>query len=1079
MFLRRHMSINRVLSSICRSLFIFILGNLTFTTIVASTIYAQNATQKLSEKDISLAEDEAKQTAAIWNDNSYRRAQLLYEKTAQDWLATGNLRRYAACLRKAAQLNTSLNELDVAWRMLSNSLSAERTAQNIAGESETLSSLTLIALWKKNLKSAEQLQKQAVALAEKSKQPEIIAKASFAAAEYFYRNQRNIILMQELQEKSLRLFREANDRTSETQTLTMLAYTAVMNNDCAKGQTYATEAINLARSTGNQRDLAFALIASGDAYQRVGNWQEAYQALKEAESIYPENLDFNEKAILFVRFGFHYETFSDLIQARSYFQKARELFIKRGNLYGNSELATRIGQISLQLGDKTEALKNFNEGLQIGIQSNDKYSLAYAYENIGELYFSNQEYKNAFNYYQKALVNFNEIGIKHAIASVKEKIGKLYLQQNNQQSAEKFYLEALQIYQDIRSKNGQAGNLYNLARIHQSEQQIETSLREIDECLRLTDFLHGETANKKLKQSYLADIFDRYELHIKLLMKMHRLSPNENYAIGALQSAEKSRARSILENLSLAEADFIKDAAPEIVKREKEIRVLLNSKVDKLTALLSNNADKAETEKLDGEINELEHELEEIKATLKQNSPIYSAIKNPAPFDVGELQSEILDENSLLLEFSFGKEESYLWLVGKTEVNSYILPPREQIESRIEKLRKLIDSRGMLGGETVVNYQARIATAETEFEREAQIFSHELLGQVADRLSNKRLIIVPDGKLHYFPIAALPFPNSIDNVPILLTNETVYEPSAATLALLMRNGKRISAAPKNLLVFSDPIFSNQDARIAAAAGIENKVQPETNWLKAENFRFAESLTSLARLNASRDEADAIVEIVGASESTALGGLAATRERALDASISDYKIIHFATHGLIDEERPELSGIVLSQVDETGQSRNGVVRLQDIYAMNLAADAVVLSACSTGIGKEVKGEGLLSLNNAFLQTGAKSVVASLWKVDDYAARELMKNFYLEMTSGTVTTAEALRRAQIKLRQNPQYQSPFYWAAFTVQGDFQNAPQLTAGLDYRIYGLSVLPFALILIYIYRRRAKLFDRKIINKR
>jgi CHAT domain-containing protein len=412
------------------------------------------------------------------------------------------------------------------------------------------------------------------------------------------------------------------------------------------------------------------------------------------------------------------------------------------------------------------------------------------------------------------------------------------------------------------------------------------------------------------------------------------------------------------------------------------------------------------------------------------------------------------------------------------EINSYVLPPREHLESRIEKLRKLIDSRGMLEGETVENYQARIAAAETEFEREAQIFSRELLGQVAGKLADKRLIIVPDGRLHYFPIAALPRPNSTDNLPILLTNETIYEPSAATLALLMRNGQKISAAPKNLLVFSDPIFSNQDARIAVA-GIRNEIQSENDLLRAEKFRFAESLTSLARLNASQDEADAIVEIVGASASTAFGGAAATRERVLDASIADYKIIHFATHGLINEERPELSGIVLSQVDQNGQSGNGVVRLQDIYAMNIRADAVILSACSTGIGKEVKGEGLMSLNNAFLQVGAKSVVSSLWKVDDYAARELMKNFYRELTSGTMTTAQALRRAQIKLRQDPQYQSPFYWAAFTAQGDFQNAPRLAAGFDYRIYGLLILPFALTAFYIYRRRFKSFDRKIINER
>ncbi len=1061
----------RTLDRILNISFILLLGSFFVIFGNSAETFAQNPT----DQEITIAEEEAKQIASVWKEDSYRRALLLYKKIAQDCKNTGNLRKYAESLREAASLSMSLNEPDNAWQMLSDSLIAERKIKNIAGESETLSSLAVVALWKKNLESAGKLQKEAVVLAESSHQPRIIAKAAFVAAEFNYRNQRNLPLMTELQEKALRLYRAANDRTGEIQTLTMLAYTAVMNNDRIKGQNYATEAVNLARLTDKKRELAFALIASGDACQRIGEWQNAHQLFKEAESIYPENLDPTEKAILFVRFGFHYETFGDLIQARSYFQKARELFIKCGNLYGNSELATRIGEISLELGEKDNALNNFNEGLQIGIQANDKYSQAYAYENIGKLLFSQKDYRNALGYYQKALLNFDKIGIKHAVASVKEKIGEFYFQQDSKPLAKQFYLEALQIHKDIRNRDGQADNLYNLAKVFQSEHLIEVGLINIEECLRLTDLIHSETANKKLKQSYLAEMFNRYELHVNFLMKMHLQSPNDSYAIKALHIAEKSRARSMLENISLSEENFTKDADAETIKREKEIRVLLNAKTDKLTDLLSGNADKIETDKLDGEINQLNNELEDIKAQLKQNSPIYSAIKNPAPFDVGAFQRDVLDEKSVLLEFSFGADESYLWLVGKNFVESYILPPREQLESRIEKLRKLIDSRGRLKDEAIEDYQTRIAAAESEYERESQIFSRELLGQVAGQIEGKRLIIVPDGKLHYFPIAALPFPGSTDNTPILLTNETIYEPSAATLALLTQNGRTASAATKNLLVFSDPIFSVEDSRISAA---ETKSLPETSSLQTENFRFAESLTSLVRLNASRTESDSIIEIVGASDSTALNGAEATRESALNASVADYKIVHFATHGIIDEERPELSGIVLSQVGGDGQARNGVVRLQDIYAMDLSADAVVLSACSTGIGKEVKGEGLMSLNNAFLQTGAKSVVSSLWKVDDYAAQELMVNFYRELTSGTITTAEALRKAQIKLRGNPQFQSPFYWAAFTVEGDFRNVPRLSRSFDYRIYGFLILPFALIGLVVYRRRSSLFNRKIVGK-
>ena len=553
-------------------------------------------------------------------------------------------------------------------------------------------------------------------------------------------------------------------------------------------------------------------------------------------------------------------------------------------------------------------------------------------------------------------------------------------------------------------------------------------------------------------------------------MKFQKQTPNNNYSVAALQAAEKSRARSMLENLSLSEADFTKDADAEIIKSEKEIRVLLNTKADTLTDLLSKNADKNETDKISTEINELENRLEEIQANLKQNSPIYSAIKNPAPFDVGEFQQNVLDDDSLLLEFSFGKEESYLWLIGKTEFSSYILLPREQIESKVDTLRELLASREKLRDESIEAYQNRIAKADVDYWTIAKDLSRDLFGQVADKFGNKRLIIVPDGKLGYFPVSALPLPNSENSEPILLSNEVVYEPSASTLSIFSDNKNQLNSTAKSLLIFSDPVFAADDSRLSA----ENKNDLSAQANSIEKFRFVESLNSLVRLDSSKTEADSIVDILGTSNADNFSGFSANRDRLLNINAADYKIIHFATHGLIDESRPELSGIVLSRFDENGQKTDEFFRLQDIYGMNLNSDLVVLSACNTGIGKEVKGEGLMSLNNAFLSVGAKSVMASLWKVEDGATLELMKNFYDAMANEKLTPSKALQKAQIKMWRNSRYQSPFYWAAFTVQGDYRNVPDISRGFDRRIY---LLPAAVILLlaafwgyrFIRRRNCK----------
>ncbi len=587
-----------------------------------------------------------------------------------------------------------------------------------------------------------------------------------------------------------------------------------------------------------------------------------------------------------------------------------------------------------------------------------------------------------------------------------------------------------------------------------SENKKQDALKSVQKAVEITELLYSDIFNSKLKSTYLSNVFDRYELYINVLMKTHGQNPEGNYAVRALQAAEKSRARSMLENLSLSEADFIKDADVETVRREKEIRFLLNAQADHLTDLLNQNAEKSETDKISKDINELQSELEEIKAKLKQNSPVYSAIKNPAPFDVGEFQKNILDDDSLLLEFSFGKEESYLWLVGKTEIGSYVLPPREQIESKIQILRELLASREMLTDESIETYQSRVKKADEEYTKIAKELSRDLFGQVAGKFGNKRLIVVPDGKLGYFPVSALPLPNSEKNEPLLLSNEVVYEPSASTLSILASGSKQPNPASKSLLIFSDPVFSAEDSRLSP----ENKTDLTANKETGEKFRFVESLNSLVRLDASKTEADSIIEILGNENADNFSGFTANRGRLLDTNAADYKILHFATHGLIDESRPELSGIVLSRFDENGQQTDEFFRLHDIYGMSLNSDLVILSACNTGIGKEVRGEGLMSLNNAFLSVGAKSVMASLWKVEDGATLELMKNFYDAMANEQLTPSKALQKAQIKMWRSGRYQSPFYWAAFTVQGDYKNVPDVSKGFGNRIYFIS---FGIVLL------------------
>jgi CHAT domain-containing protein len=191
---------------------------------------------------------------------------------------------------------------------------------------------------------------------------------------------------------------------------------------------------------------------------------------------------------------------------------------------------------------------------------------------------------------------------------------------------------------------------------------------------------------------------------------------------------------------------------------------------------------------------------------------------------------------------------------------------------------------------------------------------------------------------------------------------------------------------------------------------------------------------IPNLPGSRDEALAIQQIAGAARTRLAMGFDANREAVIDGSIARQRIIHFATHGIMDTRHPEMSGLVLSMLNKRGDYLNGYLRLSDIYNLKLSADLVVLSSCESALGKDLGSEGIIGLPRAFLYAGARSVIASLWKVDDDAAVTLMKAFYSRLQRGE-DTAQALRGAQLDLLRNARLSDPYYWAAFVLEGDYR--------------------------------------------
>jgi len=1015
-------------------------------------------TVRASARTAADLEELAGNVSRRWTKQTYSEALELFLKAAEQHELTNQDKEAARCLREAAQIARALANYDVARSHLDQALQLDTSENNLAGQAVSYSLRSLIARQTGNRDDCDKYAKLATQVSEKTGDPEAKAYASMAAGifEFYYGDvDRSVPIL----EDALRSSTKVDDISLRTAIRTSLAYSYVRIGDPANGFKDVVAAIDETRAAGNLRDQAIATFANGYLLMQVGRFQESLNSFSEAESLFPDDFEWLERGKLYTNIGVVHENLGSIDLAILNRRKGYEFYGLARYPGGQLAVLPSIARLEFKVGNRFAAQDTYAAALRLAMSLQDRFYPAVIEEGLGDIAFEDGDFAGALQKFQNAAKIYKSINAR--LSRLDRSIGRSFEGLGDLAAARASYEKALLFNQGAQDQLAIAQNLFDLARLDQQTNDPSSAVEKATESLRMTEAAIRDVANRKMQAGFFSQVNERYKLLESLLMRGYGLV-DSSASVASLQISEQSKARIALQNLILSESNFTADASPETVAKEKDLRLSLNSKSDLLTNMLGQGTEGEKTNKLKEEIDDLGNQLENLRSELRQKSPIYSAIKNPEPFDVGDFQANVLDGGSVLLEFSLGKEESYLWAVSMAEVSAIYLPSREVIEGRVEKLRGLLAQTGIKEGEAVEDYQDRIATAEVEYKTEARALSEELLGQAVDKFAGKRLIIVADGKLLYFPIGSLPMPGSSSDDPILVTNEVVYEPSASALKIL--KSERTGAKPeKDLLVFADPVFSKSDERLTGLDKTESTIA--TTLLSV--FRTGGALDKLPRLPASEEEATSIRDVVGAGQTTVRSGFEANREGVINSDIENYKVLHFATHGLIDEKRPELSGILLSLYDKDGKAQDGgFIRLQDVYGLNLRSDLVVLSACETGIGKEVRGEGLMSLNNAFLQAGAKTVVSSLWKVDDTATKQLMTNFYQAIADEGLTASAALRKAQIAMYKDPRYSSPFHWAAFTVQGEYQRKPGISGGFSLWILTFLIVPIVVFGVYRYSR-------------
>lgn len=734
----------------------------------------------------------------------------------------------------------------------------------------------------------------------------------------------------------------------------------------------------LSREMGNREHEGSALNNIGNGYKTFGDYEKAIFYLTQALDIQRETNDKRGEAIVLNNLGGCYLLQGNLPKAEELYQQSIVLRREVKDRRGEGNVLNNLGQVFAQSGDTAKAIKYLEQSLDVRLDLKDKTGEAITRRNLARVYWATGDKEKALEYFEQSNALAKQLGDRRV----------------------------------------QAESSYGLALAEKERGNLEKAIETVESGLALIEQIRGELVNPELRVTYFSTVQQFYELYTELLAARYERDKREADIGLALQTSERARTRNLVELLREARVNIKQGVDVKLLEQAQDLQERLNLRYRQRTTALAGKFTPEQITKITNEINLLTSELETVQVKIRRSNPRYADLTQGMTITAKEIQN-LLDDETVLLEYKLGTARSFLWLVAKDSIKIFMLPARAEIEKMARDFYDAILSRDK--------------TKEAKTSELSNKLSQILLAPVAAKIENKRLAIVADGVLQFIPFAALQSPQSTVQSPRVLSEdyEIVVLPSANVLAELRRNSNQAKRPQKMIAIFADPIFEANDPRLEKKLA-KSGSEPAGLRRVLRDFKMGDSLP---RLLSSRVEARSISALVPKNQALSNVDFDASRENAMSENLANYRILHFATHGLLDSSHPEFSGLVFSLYDKNGKAKDGFLQLNQIYNLNLNTDLVVLSACQTALGKDVRGEGLIGLTRGFMYAGAKRVVASLWKVDDAATAEFMRRFYQNLLQKKLSPASALRQTQNEMKKIPRFMSPYFWAGFTLQGDWQ--------------------------------------------
>lgn len=794
------------------------------------------------------------------------------------------------------------------------------------------------------------------------------------------------------------------------------------------------KAASIWEKLGDLREQAAALYFIALRHEDLGDYDEARKADEQALDLSRRSSDQIRESLVLGHLGNLSIRVEDDKAALGYFELAANAARAAGNPALEQIHLANSGIVAKRSQDYGRALQIYQQALKLARESSDESYEATILNNIARIYDLTGEKQKAIDTFSEILPVWRRLGNADGEGATLKNLGAVHESIGRNDRALEYYQQALATVLPLGNPNREAHIRADLARMNKALGKNDVARVEIEKSLAIFESLRARLANPTHRAAFAASSRRYTDLLLDLLMDGGGRQVSTLDIRKAFEHSELARARSLREMLRGAGVDFRQGAAAGLIERESALVSKIQALDNQRLSLLAANSKDERAAKIEGELHTLISQYESLQAEMRKSNPQLAGITQPELPGLDVLQQRLLNDGSLLLEYYLGDERSYLFAVTASSISAYPLPARENIEKVAGSLYDAMGAPGIRKRfETPRERTARLAAAEEDFNRSARELSRMLLDPVRNQIGTKTLLIVPDGVLQYVPFAALPDPRA--GSPLVVSNEVINLPSAGALMAIRESGASTQES-SSVAVIADPVFSKDDARfdeMASTRVLQGGETTAVETMQAIMTRGSTAGLDLPRLKYSRQEATAIASMPGIGPSLVALDFRASRETLASGDLSRFRYLHIATHGLINSEVPALSGLVLSLVDEDGKPRNGILKLNDIYNLRLDADLVVLSACQTALGREIRGEGVIGLTRGFMYAGARRVVSSLWMVDDSATAELMKSFYDGMLRSKLTPAAALRRAQIAMIKKDSRHAPYFWAGFILQGE----------------------------------------------